>query len=136
MTIAYLLQRPVALFHSFVEGLLLEGDLTYLLKILLAHLLLGSLKLCHIGVMALLHILVGTLENGVLLQCGDRLCLVNAAKAGGWVRHTPGKVHPTLHPTAVLAPLPPGIPADGDHVHEGVVEGGEGVGQVGEGLVL
>ena len=68
LTIAHLLQGPVALLHLLLNGLLLERDLTGLLKVLLTNLLLSGLKLCNICVMALFDIFVSTLEDGLLFQ--------------------------------------------------------------------
>ena len=93
LAVAHLLDRAVALPHSLVEGLLLEGDLTLLLKVLLAHLLLGRGELGDIGVVALLHVLVRALKDRILLQGGDLLQLIYAAEPGVRVRHTVAKVH-------------------------------------------
>jgi len=60
LTVAHLLGGTVALAYCLIIGLLLEGDLALLLKVLLAHLLLGWGELCDVGVVALLNILVGT----------------------------------------------------------------------------
>ena len=82
LAVAHLLERLVALLDSLIGGLLLESNLTALLKVLLTDLLLGSLKLCYISVVALLNILVGALQDGVLLDGGDGLLLLHAAEAG------------------------------------------------------
>ena len=78
--------------HSFLSGHLPEGDLTLLLKVLFAHLLLSGLKLGHIGVMALFHILVIALKDGLFLKSGDRGLLAHAAHAVG-LGLTAGEVH-------------------------------------------
>jgi hypothetical protein len=59
--IANLFGRLIALLHHLLKGLFLKGDLTVLLKVLLAHLLLGRSELGDIGEVALLNILVGAL---------------------------------------------------------------------------
>ena len=74
-----LLQGLVALLGGLVEGLLLEGDLAGLLEVLLADLLLTGLELGDVGVVALLRVLVGALQDGLLLQGGHRLLLLHAA---------------------------------------------------------
>ena len=68
IAVAYFLQRPVALFHTLSDGLLLECDLTGLFKVLFANLLLGRTELSDICVMALFDILVVALKNGLFLQ--------------------------------------------------------------------
>ena len=60
-----------------------EGDLALLLEVLLADLLLGGLELRDVGVVALLHVLVGALQEGVLLQGGHAGLLGDAAGAVG-----------------------------------------------------
>jgi len=80
LTIANLLNGPVAFLHSLIESLLLEGDLTSLLEVLLANLLLGRRELCDIGVVTLLNILVGALKDGILLEGLDSLLLLNATQ--------------------------------------------------------
>ena len=81
LSIADLLEGLVAFLHGLVESLLLEGDLAVLLEVLLANLLLSSSKLCDIGVVALLNILVGALKNGILLDGLHLLLLFNAAES-------------------------------------------------------
>ena len=61
LSVAHLLCGSVALPHSLVEGLLLESDLTGLLKVLFANLFHGRFKLSNISVVALLGVLVGAL---------------------------------------------------------------------------
>ena len=68
MAITNLDKRLVALLHSLTGGLLLEGDLTALLKVLLTDLLLSRVENCDVGVVALLHVLVGALQDGILGQ--------------------------------------------------------------------
>ena len=60
-----------------------EGDLALLLEVLLADLLLCGLELRDVGVVALLHVLVGALQEGVLLQGGHAGLLGDAAGAVG-----------------------------------------------------
>ena len=95
LAVAHLLHRLVALLHGLVEGLLLEGDLTGLLKVLLAHLLLGRGELGDVGVVALLHVLVGALKDGVLLEGGHLLQFIYAAEVSGGVSDTVTEVHST-----------------------------------------
>ena len=45
-----------------------EGDLTVLLEVLSAFLLLGGLELSDVGEVALLYVLVDTLQHGLLRQ--------------------------------------------------------------------
>ncbi len=81
LAIAHLNKGPVALLHILFDSLLLESDLTALLKILLTHFLLSRVELCDIGVVALLNILVGTLKDGILLQGGYSFFLLHTAEA-------------------------------------------------------
>ena len=48
----------------------------------LADLLLAGGELGDVGVVALLHVLVGALQDGLLLQTGHRLLLLHAAQPG------------------------------------------------------
>jgi len=70
LSIANLLLWPVALSDGLFAGLLLERDLALLLKVLLANLFLCGPEVGDICVMALLQVLVGAGEDGVL---GDGL---------------------------------------------------------------
>merc|ERR1719510_739692 len=63
LTVAYLLNWLVALFHCLVVSLLLECDRALLFKILLAHPLLGRSELGDIRVVALLNIFMGALQD-------------------------------------------------------------------------
>ena len=81
----YLGSGLVALLHGLIEGLLLEGDLAALLKVLLADLLLRGLELGHVGEVALLGVLVGALQNGILLERGHLFLLVDAAEPRGGI---------------------------------------------------
>ena len=92
----HLLNGLVTLPHSLIEGLLLECDLTRLLKVLLAHLLLAGLELGHIGVVTLLDILVSTLQDGLLLQSRDLLLLLDTTQSSVRVLLTSTEVNPTL----------------------------------------
>ena len=85
LAIAGLDQRPVAFLDILLDGLLLKSDLAGLLKVLLADLLLGRVELSDICVVALLHILVCALKDGVFLQRCDSLHSLDAAKASVWV---------------------------------------------------
>ena len=125
----------VALLHGLVESLLLEGDLAGLLKILLTHFLLGSLKLRHIGVVALLNILVGALKDGILGEGGDGLLLLNTAEAGLGVGLAAREVDSSLDSLSdVLPALPAGLTAEGlDVAAAAEADGGEAGGGLGEG---
>jgi hypothetical protein len=92
--VADLLERPVALPDILCECLLLKGDLTDLLKVLLAHLLLSGAEHCDISVVAFLHILVCALKDGVLLQGCHSLRGLNATKASIRVILTPAEINP------------------------------------------
>jgi hypothetical protein len=74
-------QRSVALFDRFSHGHLFKGDLALFLKVLFTDLFLGRCKLCDIGVMALFHLLVGALQDGVLGYAGDLLLLHDTTHA-------------------------------------------------------
>merc|ERR1712083_164411 len=95
LTITHLLYRSVALIHCLIVSLLLKSDCTLLLKVLLANLLHGRFKLCNISVVALLCVLVGTLQDGLLLQGGHCLLLVHAAQPSIRVSHTTTEVNST-----------------------------------------
>ena len=82
LAVAHLLKGPVALLDLLLLGLLLKGDLAGLLKVLLTDLLLGGVELCHVGVVALLDVLVGALEDGVFLEGGDSLLSLDTAETG------------------------------------------------------
>ena len=94
---AHLLNRGVALANSLVERLLVEGDGAGLLEVLLAHLLLAGLELGDIGVVALLGVLVGALQDRLLLHRGDRLLLLDAAEPSLPILNTGGEVDATRH---------------------------------------
>ena len=96
LAITDLLHGLVAFPHGLVEGLLLEGDGASLLEVLLAHLLLAGLELGDVGVVTLLHVLVGALQDGLLLQGGNLLLLLDAAQSGVWILRTPAEVDASL----------------------------------------
>merc|ERR550534_914336 len=66
LTITHLLHRSVALIHCLIVSLLLESDGALLLKVLLTNFFLRRFKLCNISVVALLCVLVGTLQDGLI----------------------------------------------------------------------
>merc|ERR1712086_832589 len=70
LTIAHLLLGPVALVHRLVVSLLLEGDGAGFFKVLFTNFFLRRFKLSNISVVALLRVLVGALQDGLLLQGG------------------------------------------------------------------
>ena len=80
-TVANLLDGLVAFLHGLVESLLLESDLARLFEVFFADFLLGSVELGQVGVVALLDVLVGALQDWVLLQRRNFLVFFNAAKA-------------------------------------------------------
>jgi len=104
LTVAHLLNWCVALPHSLVEGLLLEGDGTGLLKSLLAHFLLGGGELGDIGVVALLSVLVGALKDWVLLDGRHCLLLVNTAQPSFGILLTAAEVDSTWNDPSFLPP--------------------------------
>jgi len=103
LPVALLDNRLVTLVDSLIEGLLLEGDLTGLLKVLLTYLLLGRLELGDIGVVALLGVLVGALQDRVLLEGLNSLLLLYTAQAGVSVLHTAGEVNASLDGSRLLS---------------------------------
>ena len=105
LPVADLLEGLVALLHGLVESLLLEGDLAGLLEILLTHFLLSSLKLCHIGVMALFDVLVRALKNGILLERGDSFLLLNTAESRVRISLAAAEVDTSGYGAAFLATL-------------------------------
>ena len=103
--VAELFDRLVAFLHSLVEGLLLEGDLTSFLEVFFAHFLLGRVELRDVGVVALLDVLVGALQDRVLLERGDLLVLLDAAEPGVGVVLATREVDPALNLFVVLSAL-------------------------------
>ncbi len=97
LTIADLGKRPVALLHTLFNSFLLERNLAGLLKVFFTDFLLGRRKLCDIGVVALLHVLVGTLQNGVLLKGSDSLNLLHTAESGVRVGLAATEVDASIH---------------------------------------
>ena len=108
LAVTDLLYRLVALPYGLVKGLLLEGDLAGLLEVLLANLLLGRFELGDVGVVALLDILVSTLQYRLLLQSCDLLLLLHAAQSRLGVLHTAAEVEASLHALLLLLPAGPG----------------------------
>ena len=72
----------------------------------LADLLLAGGELGDVGVVALLGVLVGALQDGLLLQAGHRLLLLHAAQPRVGVRHAPTEVHPARDASILLPPGP------------------------------
>jgi hypothetical protein len=105
-SVADLFQGTVALLHSLFGGLLLEGDLTRFFKVLLANFFLSGLELRDVGVMALFDVLVGALEDGILLQRGDGLLFLDTAQTGVWVGLAVGEVDSAGDGSAGLTALP------------------------------
>merc|ERR1719507_541567 len=95
--VAHLACGPVALPHRLVVGLLLERDLAGLLKVLLTHLLLRRLELGDIGVVALLHTLVGALKHPLPLSGGHLLLLRHTHLPHLRVKHCQREVHSCLY---------------------------------------
>ena len=79
--IANLFQRSVAFFDRLRGCHLLESDLALFLKVLVADFLLGWLKLGDVCVVTFLHLFVGALKDGVLLERLDSGLFEDAAHA-------------------------------------------------------
>ena len=124
MPITNLLQRLVALFHSFIEGLLLEGDLATLLKIFLTHFFLCRGELSNVCVMTLLNILVGAFQDWVLLERGHSLLSLHTAEAGVRVIDAAGEVDTPIDQSVAIeltgAPV-----SEGDLVCRSQSQGGQ-----------
>jgi len=105
LTIANLLHGLVALLHGLVVGLLLKGDRALLLKVLLTNLFLAWGELSDIGVVALLHILVSTLQDWLLLKTCHCLFLFHTAKTSFWVFLASTEVNASLDSAIVLSAL-------------------------------
>jgi len=103
LTIANLLEWPVAFLDGLIESLLLEGDLTSLLEVLLANLLLSRRELCDIGVVTLLNILVCAFKDGVLLDGLDGLFLLNTAESSLGIILAGTEVYSSLNLHTILA---------------------------------
>ena len=93
LSIANLLNGLVAFLDSLIESLLLECDGTSLLKVLFTNLLLTGFELSDIGVVTLLCVLMSTLQDGLLLNAGHCLLLVDAAQAGVRISLTVAEVN-------------------------------------------
>merc|ERR1711983_339261 len=93
LTITHLLHRSVALIHCLIVSLLLESDGALLLKVLLTNFFLRRFELSNISVVALLCVLVGTLQDGLLLQGGHCLLLIHTAKPSIRVSYTTTEVN-------------------------------------------
>merc|ERR1719244_68599 len=104
LTITHLLYRLVAFLPRLIHGFLLERDCTLLLKVFLANLLHGRFKLGDISVVALLCVLMGALQDGLLLQRGHCLLFVHAAQPSIRFSHTVGEVNSTRNSGTL--PLP------------------------------
>ena len=103
LAVADLLERTVALLHGLLHSLLLEGDLTALLKVLLTNLFLSRRELSDIGVVALLHILVRALKNGILLQRCHGLDPLHTAEPSFRIVLTSAEVNTALDGTVLAA---------------------------------
>ena len=75
-----------------------------------ADLLLAGGELGDVGVVALLHVLVGALQDGLLLQAGHRLLLLHAAQPGLGVLLAPAEVDTALDgDLLILSASPSGL---------------------------
>ena len=86
-------QRAVTFLHRLIPRLLHEGDGTFLVERLLADFLPARFELSDVGVVTLLRVLVGALQDGVLLQGLDFLLLHQAAHTRLRVRSATTEVH-------------------------------------------
>jgi len=107
LTVAHLLNRGVTLSHSLIKSLLLESDGTGFLKGLITDLLLRWGELGDVGVVALLRVLVGALQDRILLNTCDSLLLVYTAEAGFSILLTATEVNASRDGTPLLpSPAP------------------------------
>merc|ERR1719427_1614176 len=106
LTITFFLHRSVALVHLIFKSLLFESDRARLFKCFLTNFFLRRFKLSNISVVALLCVLVGTLQDGLLLQGGHCLLLVHTAQPSIRISHTTTEVNSTRN--SLLLPARPG----------------------------
>ena len=97
LTVENILRWLVALPPSIFEGLLLDGDGTRLLKS-------SSQTSSCVGVVALLGVLVCTLQDWVLLDGGHCLLLVHTTQPSVRVLLTAAEVNPALDLSFLPAP--------------------------------
>jgi len=122
LTVAHFLCGFVTLSHCLIESLLLEGDLTGLLKVLLTHLLLTGFELGNICVVALLSVLVCALQDWLLLQAGHRLLLLDTAEPSLSVLLTVAEVDPPCRRGVLL----PSVAEDASSPRAGLLSPCEG----------
>jgi len=121
LAVTFLGHGLVALLNGLIEGLLLESNLTGFLKVLIAHLLLGGHKLGDIGVVTLLSVLVGALQDGILFQSLDCLLLLYTAQTSLIVLDTSAEVNAALDGAAIVLSA-----LSGTEVEVGAGDGGNG----------
>ena len=97
LAVTDLLHWLVALLHSLVKSFLLECDGTQFLEVLFADFLLSRFELSNVGVVTLLGVLVSTLQDGLLLQAGHGLLLLDAAEPSLRVLLAPAEVNAALN---------------------------------------
>merc|ERR1712203_118103 len=122
LTIAHFLCGSVTLSHCLIESLLLEGDLTGLLKVLLTDLLLTGFELGNICVVALLCVLVCALQDWLLLQTCHRLLLLDTAEPSLPVLLTVAEVDPPCRCGVLL----PSVAEDASSPRAGLLSPREG----------
>ena len=99
-------QRAVTFLHRLIPRLLHEGDGTFLVERLLADFLPARFELSDVGVVTLLRVLVGALQDRLLLQAGHHLLLIHTAQPGLRVGDAAAKVESSVGSISLLAAFP------------------------------
>ena len=103
LAVAVFDEGTVALLHGLLGSLLLEGDLTSFLEVLLADFFLSGDELRDVGVVALFDVLVGALEDGILPEGLDDFRVLDTAKASLGIVLAVGEVDTGALDAVVLA---------------------------------